>query len=293
MLETLFAEENHFWLMPLMTFVISFFTSMGGVSGAFLLLPIQMSLFGFVSPSVSATNQLYNIIAIPGGVMKFIRDGRMLWKLTWVVVLGTMPGVFVGAIIRLEYFPDPDTFKIFAGFVLMYLCVRMLQGMIQKKGSNKKPLDSTDFAKVTTFNLKKLEYEFMGESYSIPVIPVFFISLVIGVIGGIYGIGGGAMMAPIMVSVFGLPVYTIAASMLMGTFMTSVVAVVFFQVLSFYYPEMQVAPDWITGLLFGVGGLAGIFLGAKFQRYFPEKFIKIVLVVCLGIVAVRYILILF
>ena len=47
---------------PLVAFVVSFFTSMGGVSGAFLLLPFQMSFLGYVAPSVSATNQLFNIV---------------------------------------------------------------------------------------------------------------------------------------------------------------------------------------------------------------------------------------
>ncbi len=45
------------WIPPLVAFVISFFTSMGGVSGAFLLLPFQMSFLGYTHPSVSATNQ--------------------------------------------------------------------------------------------------------------------------------------------------------------------------------------------------------------------------------------------
>ena len=38
---------------PLVAFAISFFTSTGGVSGAFLLLPFQMSVLGFTSPAVS------------------------------------------------------------------------------------------------------------------------------------------------------------------------------------------------------------------------------------------------
>jgi len=40
-------------------FAISSFTSAGGVSGAILLLPFQMSVLGFTSPAVSATNQLF------------------------------------------------------------------------------------------------------------------------------------------------------------------------------------------------------------------------------------------
>ena len=77
---------------PLVAFIISFFTSMGGVSGAFLLLPFQMSVLGFTSPAVSATNQLFNIVAIPSGVVRYIREGRMVWPLTWVVIAGTLPG---------------------------------------------------------------------------------------------------------------------------------------------------------------------------------------------------------
>jgi uncharacterized membrane protein YfcA len=62
-----------FWLPPLVALAISFFTSMGGVSGAFLLLPFQVSYLGYTAPSVSATNQLFNVVAIPGS--RYIREG--------------------------------------------------------------------------------------------------------------------------------------------------------------------------------------------------------------------------
>ena len=75
---------------------VSFFTSMGGVSGAFLLLPFQMSVLGYVNPSVSATNQFFNVLACPAGVWRYWREGRLLWPLTLVVALGTLPGVFAG-----------------------------------------------------------------------------------------------------------------------------------------------------------------------------------------------------
>jgi uncharacterized membrane protein YfcA len=52
----------------LVALAVSFVTSMGGVSGAFLLLPYQVSALGFTSPGVSSTNLLYNIVAIPGGI---------------------------------------------------------------------------------------------------------------------------------------------------------------------------------------------------------------------------------
>jgi len=39
--------EVAFWIPPLVAFIISFFTSMGGVSGAFLLLPFQISFLNY------------------------------------------------------------------------------------------------------------------------------------------------------------------------------------------------------------------------------------------------------
>jgi uncharacterized membrane protein YfcA len=102
------------WIPPCVAFVVSFFTSMGGISGAFLLLPFQMSFLGYTSPSVSSTNQVYNIVAIPSGVYRYWREGRMVWPLTWVVIIGTLLGVFIGALVRVAYLPDPKHFKLFA-----------------------------------------------------------------------------------------------------------------------------------------------------------------------------------
>ncbi len=41
--------KTHLFIPPLVALVVSFFTSMGGVSGAFLLLPFQMSVLNFTS----------------------------------------------------------------------------------------------------------------------------------------------------------------------------------------------------------------------------------------------------
>jgi hypothetical protein len=50
----------------------------------------------------------------------------MAWPLTWVVIAGTLPGVFIGYWLRVSYLPDPRTFKLFVGCVLLYIGVRLL-----------------------------------------------------------------------------------------------------------------------------------------------------------------------
>jgi hypothetical protein len=105
------------------------------------------------------------------------------------------------------------------------------------------------------------------------------LSLVVGLIGGIYGIGGGAIIAPFLVAIFGLPVYTIAGATLLSTFATSVVGVGFYQSVSPFYQAhgMLVAPDWALGLRFGLGGIGGMYLGARAQRFVPARYLKIML----------------
>ncbi|MBN1103758.1 MAG: sulfite exporter TauE/SafE family protein [Deltaproteobacteria bacterium] len=305
--------EVALWIPPLVAFVISFFTSMGGVSGAFLLLPFQMSFLGYTNPSVSATNQLFNIVAIPGGVYRYCKEGRMVWPLTWVVVAGTLPGVFLGAVVRIAWLPDPRDFKLFAAAVLLYIGLRMVLDLLQRgaPGQDKAEAESRfqelvrdhrrkagdsgtrgrpalPAVRVTHFNRKRLGYTFYGEQFDVPFWGIFALSFIVGIVGGIYGIGGGAIIAPFFVTFFGLPVYTVAGASLMGTFVTSIAGVIFYQAIAPYYPNMSVAPDWLLGFLFGIGGMFGIYLGARCQKFVPAKAIKWMLAGIIVFTALKY-----
>jgi len=142
---------------------------------------------------------------------------------------------------------------------------------------------------VQEWNCRRIVYEFCGETFTVNVFGVMGLSLIVGMVGGVYGIGGGAIIAPFFVSFFRLPVYTVAGATLTGTFVTSVAGVIFYQLLAPCYPTMAIAPDWLLGLLFGIGGFAGMYCGARLQKYVPAGFIKWILVVCLLFTAGSYI----
>lgn len=300
------------WIPPLVAFVISFFTSMGGVSGAFLLLPFQMSFLGYTSPSVSATNQLFNIVAIPSGVYRYWKEGRMVWPLTWIVVAGTLPGVLVGAIVRVKYLPDPKQFKIFAAAVLLYIGLRMIRDLLKKNfATDSKALSERKFqemvkrqraggdghsdpanhsaVRLTKFNLRRFGFSFHDEQFDVSTWGIFSLSLIVGMVGGVYGIGGGSIIAPFFVTFFGLPVYIVAGAALMGTFVTSVAGVAFYQAIAPFFPGLSIAPDWLLGILFGLGGMAGMYLGARCQKHVPAKAIKWLLAGILVFTALKYI----
>jgi uncharacterized membrane protein YfcA len=287
--------ETWVFMPPLVAFIISLFTSMGGISGAFILLPYQMSVMNYTSPSVSGTNQLFNIVAIPSGVWRYVKERRMVWPLTWAVIIGTLPGVFLGAWVRIEYLPNPTNFKLFAGLVLGYIGIKLFNDIIKdKKGTSKN--QSTNASKSneafivtdTRFSFQRVEFKFGGDQFVFSTPGVFLLCGIVGIIGGIYGIGGGSIIAPFFVAFFQLPVYTVAGAALMGTFVTSVAGVIVFRLLSPLYPEMHIVPDFALGILFGIGGFCGMYLGAKCQKYVPSKIIKTILCICVLLVAGEY-----
>jgi uncharacterized membrane protein YfcA len=258
--------EASLLLLPAVSLVISFFTSMAGVSGAFLLLPFQVSVLGFTSPAVSATNHLYNVLATPSGVMRYAREGRMNWPLARTLIAGTVPGALLGTYLRVRYLPDPARFKLFAGVVLLYVGGRLLAGRLRRGG-------------------ERATGAVRGSSTT----GILGLSLVVGLVGGVYGIGGGAIIAPLLVSGFGLPVHRVAGAALAATGTTSAVAVVAYQGMAQLDPRLVIAPDWTLGLLFGLGGMVGMNLGARCQRWVPDRVLEWMLGLILVVVALRYI----
>lgn len=284
---------------PLVAFGVSFFASMGGISGAFLLLPFQMSGLGYTNPSVSATNQFYNVVAIPSGVYRYIREGRMVWPLSLAVAAGTLPGVFIGALARVMWLPDPRSFKLFAALVLLYIGGKLVRDLLKARkqtgprgiiNREKAKGGSADFSvQVTEKSMRRIAYTFEGEEHACPTMGIVGMSFVVGIVGGTYGIGGGAIIAPFFVSWFRLPVHTISGATLMGTFLTSIAGVAFYSMIAPFFPEQSVSPDWALGLLFGVGGMAGMYLGARCQKFVPAVLIKWMLGAVIVGTALKYI----
>ena len=141
------------------------------------------------------------------------------------------------------------------------------------------------------WSLSRTEYEFYGECFSFNTTALFLLALIVGVVGGVYGIGGGAIMAPFIVTFFRLPIHTIAGATLMGTCVTSVGGVIFYALIDLYMPHnsISVGPDWALGALFGVGGIVGMYLGAAAQKYVPSIIIKFALGLIITGLALKYV----
>lgn len=272
-----------FWLPPLAAMVIAFFTSMVGISGAFLLVPFQLSVLGFASPSASATNLVFNLVAIPGGMYRYWRENRLFWPLALVVTLGGAPGTLLGAWLRTHWLAERAAFEYFVAAILFYLAWRMVADL--GRGGPANPARGP--VRLVAWDWRTIRLAQGDREYAFAVPSMLGFAFLVGVVGTAYGIGGGSFMVPLCLAVYGLPVYAIAGATLAATFLTSAIALAAYA----WLPApagVTVGPDWLLGLAFGLGGLVGAYLGARCQRHVPQRRLKGFLALLLLGLALRY-----
>ena len=239
-------------------FVIAVLSTPAGISGAVLLLPFQVSVLGTPSPSVTPTNLLYNVVSTPGALYRYWRQGQTGGRLALVLIAGTLPGVVAGSIIRVKVLPGPRVFDLVVAAVLLPLGVWLALTRPSRPDSE--------------------------QVRRIPAPVLIVLSAVVGCVGGIYGIGGGSILAPILIGA-GRRAAEVAPAALASTFVTSVGGVITFTILSINQ-HAPVAPNWPTGIALGIGGLAGGYTGARIQSRLPDVLIRRlvgILVIAIGI----------
>ncbi|ALG15072.1 hypothetical protein AOZ06_26135 [Kibdelosporangium phytohabitans] len=230
--------------------LIALVTAPVGVSGAVFLLPVQLSVLSVPSPAVTPTNLMFNIVATPGALLRYRRHGSLASPLTVRLVLGTLPGVVIGALTRVFAVPGAREFRLIVAAVLLplgaWLCLRTLRR--PTRHPPRRELSST---------------------------VVVTLGLVAGVVGGVYGIGGGSLLGPVLAGL-GLPMAAVAPAALTATFLTSIAGAATYVVLSLT-ASGDIAPEWFLGLLCGMGGLLGGYLGARLQPRLPETGLRLLL----------------
>ncbi len=239
--------------------VVSAVASPAGVSGAVLLLPFQVSVLGTPSPAVTPTNLLYNVVAVPGALFRYWRQGQTGGRLTAVLLAGTVPGVVAGSLVRVQLLPGQEEFGVVIAAVLVPLGLWLAL----------RPRPPTEAPRL-----------------ALPAAATVALAAIVGAVGGIYGIGGGSILAPILVGAGQSP-KMVAPATLASTFVTSIVGVATFVILSKYH-HGSIAPDWGLGVALGIGGLLGGYLGALAQPFLPDMVIRRVLGVLVIAIGARY-----
>lgn len=239
-------------------FLIALLTSPVGVSGAVFLAPVQLTVLDVPNPQLTPTNLLYNLVSGPGALLRYLRQRAIDWRLVRAITLGSLPGVVIGAFLRVYVASDPAAFQLVAAAVLLPTGVLLLRRRATSAEPRRGPSGRT----------------------------ISSLAFVTGVAGGMYGIGGGSLLGPVLV-VMGASLVTVAPAALASTYLTSAVGAATFAVLS-QGTSGSVAPDVSLGVAAGLGGLVGGFLGARLAPRLPETLLRRGLAVAAVVLALAY-----
>jgi uncharacterized membrane protein YfcA len=184
-----------------------------------------------------------------------------------LLIGGTLPGVVAGSVIRVELLPGPRVFDLVVAAVLLPLGIWIALSRRQPAGHGQD--DRREQVRAL-----------------IPGPALIVLAAAVGCVGGIYGIGGGSILAPILIGSGRSPA-DVAPAALASTFITSVAGVITFTILSISH-HGSIAPDWPTGVALGLGGLAGAYTGARIQSRLPELAIRRLVGILVMAIAARY-----
>lgn len=272
----------------------------GEASGIFSL-PYTMSILQFASVNVSPTSLVTTFLNPFGALLGYWRERQWNLDLALWLCIGALLGSPIGPFIRVYLLYDPIPFKAVVGLALVLMSVhlfiqitpwyigrsprqrkfkdnfdRMMQQRV-KDGHAPSGLPSDFKITTTARSLKRISIAYWGEEQSFNVPVMVGIGFVIGVIASALGVGGGFMLVPILVTLFGLPMYVLVAATIPFVIVLSVTGLLSYAVTMPLLMGVSTQPDWGFGLFVASGAIFGAWVASKTQKYVPEQYLKIML----------------
>jgi len=196
-------------LLSSIAFLVGIVAAMTGVGGGVFVVPLLSLAYGFSSRQAIGTSLATIVFTSLSSAMGYWKQRRIDYKVGSILTLTTIPGAFVGA--YLTSFIEEKLLGFIFGVFLVFVALRMafqfnlyrIQIPRIGKTLHRKIVDSGGaiFEYDTNVNLG-LVLSFFG-----------------GLSSGLLGIGGGALMVPILHLTMGFPMHvTVATSMFIMVF---------------------------------------------------------------------------
>lgn len=262
-------------LIGLMT---AFIGSLMGLGGGIILIPSLLFMSGHSEAFAWATPQaivgvslITMIFTALSSTIAYSKKGRVDYKTGLLFLAGSIPGGVLGSLVN-QYI-NADDFLLYFGFLM--LMISMLFFM-KRKSSSAKILTGKS-KHVRTFYLEGKTYQ-----YTVSVWAAFILSLGVGTLSGLFGIGGGSIMVPAMILLFGFPAHIATA--------TSMFMILFISITSAGTHMMLGHIAWEYVFAFIPGAWIGAKLGVKINQVLPGKILEWILRALLIVISIRMII---
>jgi uncharacterized protein len=267
-------------LLILAGFIIGTFGTLIGAGGGFILVPLLLLCYPFLgTETTTAISMAVVAVNAVSGTFAYAKCRRIDYRAGLMFAAFTIPGSILG-VYTVQYIPK-QIFSMLFGILLIGLSV-FLFFKNNKAAHEQKTITIIDGDKVRTLTdasgaVYTYSYsQWLGNS----------ISVVVGYISPLLGIGGGIIHVPAMVNWLKFPVHVATAT---SHFILAVMATV--SVLTHAYNGTYDCPETIHMIIFlAIGVVPGAQLGAYFSHRLKSHVILRVLAGCLVIVGLRILL---
>ncbi|TCS96989.1 sulfite exporter TauE/SafE family protein [Hazenella coriacea] len=251
--------------------------SLAGLGGGVIIVPALLFLasvnpqFSMITPPIAVgTSMLLIVITALSSTLSYSKQKRVDFRSGIVFFLGCGPGAMVGAYLT-RFFQETDVFFATFGFVLILISFML---NVKEKG---KP-------KAIQWDVLRSFQEPSGVTYEYGYhrITAFILSFFIGILSGLFGVGGGSMMMPMMLLLFGFPPHVATATSMFVIFLTAIMG-------SFTH-VIQDNIHWLAAVFLAPGAWLGGRFGAWVSLKMNGRALVIVFRSFLFIIAIRMVL---
>ncbi len=254
--------------------------SIVGLGGGVILVPILLILHGTTpifdwanASTIVGISLIIMIFTAMSSAYTYAKAKRIDYKSGLYFIAGSLPGGVLGA--WLNQYVETKMFSLFLGVFMLLICSLFIFKKTPDIKSPTSPSNSSNkVIREVKIGNKTYQYAFS------PVIAVF-IALTVGLLSGFFGIGGGSLMVPAMILLFGFPSHiATATSMFMILALSSVSSLT--HILLGHI-------EWIYVWAFIPGAWFGGILGAKINQHMSNKAVENLLRIVLLLIGLRLI----
>jgi uncharacterized membrane protein YfcA len=250
-----------------------------------------------LTDSIRTSNQFLVGLSSILSVINYLKSKRMSWPLGLALGIGSILGAYLAASLtggKVSFSQYQGWFGVFVlvvGFVLIYELTPQGQAGKKKtkeaaqafeKAIKEKKDIATAGVTLKSFGITKSVMTFFGTDFTFSPIAAFFGGVVIAAISAFIGVGGGFLYVPYLTSIVGLPMFVVAGTSALAVLISMITSI------TTYITQAGAGIDWSLVGIQLVGIFIGSMIGPRTAKYIPDKWLKLLFIVCALYVGIGY-----
>ncbi len=262
-------------------FIVGFMSGLFGVGGGFLMTPLL--IFMGIPPTTAVGTESVQILGSSvSGAIAHSRKKNIDYEVGAFLLIGGIFGSTIGVIL-FNFFKESGNIDLIIKFLyILFLAIIGSLMLIESTLSilKEKQIKKKFKRKRNFLDYLPLKYKFRQSMIYISVLMPIAIGVIVGFLAAFMGVGGGFVMVPAMIYLFGMgTVSAIGTSLFQIVFVTLNVSIL--------HATFTFSVDLILAIFLLIGGVIGAQYGSKFTSRFKGEQIRVLLAIIVIIVCVK------